>query len=215
MCGASKLQLSHPLNNWNYIPPSAKISFANVHRLPKHKSALQPSNATSSQTPAIVVKFVKIQDKIIDFKTGNKSKTVSKEYYKTSARVHAGTAQSPSKESFQTIYFGEKDKMENWRCGLLPLCWRWEGIGRLVLIIKMALNSTIFSVLHVDARSVLAHNNTTKLDEMELLATMHILPIRDYYLLLLNLFEVFQVLNSLNPNKCKGFDNLPNRILNL
>ena len=34
----------------------------------------------------------------------------------------------------------------------------------------MALNSTIFSV-HVDTRSVLAHNNTTKLDEIELLAT--------------------------------------------
>jgi len=28
-------------------------------------------------------------------------------------------------------------------------------------------------------------------------------------------FEVFQVLNSLNPNKCKGFDNLPNRILKI
>jgi len=48
-----------------------------------------------------------------DFKTGTKSKTVSKEYYKTSATVHAGTALSPSKESLQTIYFGEKDKMEN------------------------------------------------------------------------------------------------------
>jgi len=43
----------------------------------------------------------------------------------------------------------------------------------------------------------------------------NILPISDYYLLLLNLFEVFQVLNSLNPNKCKGFDNLPNRILKI
>jgi len=28
-------------------------------------------------------------------------------------------------------------------------------------------------------------------------------------------FEVFQVLNSLKPNKCKGFDNLPNRILKI
>jgi len=34
----------------------------------------------------------------------------------------------------------------------------------------MTLNSTIFSVLHVNTRSVLAHNNTTKLDEIELLA---------------------------------------------
>ena len=41
----------------------AKISFANVHRLPKHKSALQPSSPTSSQAPAIVVKFVKMKDK--------------------------------------------------------------------------------------------------------------------------------------------------------
>ena len=30
----------------------AKILFANVHRLPKHKSALQPSSSTSSQAPA-------------------------------------------------------------------------------------------------------------------------------------------------------------------
>jgi len=28
-------------------------------------------------------------------------------------------------------------------------------------------------------------------------------------------FEVFQVLHRLNPNKCKGFDNLPNRILKI
>jgi len=28
-------------------------------------------------------------------------------------------------------------------------------------------------------------------------------------------FEIFQVLNSLNPNKCKGFDNLLNRILKI
>ena len=28
-------------------------------------------------------------------------------------------------------------------------------------------------------------------------------------------FEVFQILNRLNPNKCKGFDNLPNRILKI
>ena len=28
-------------------------------------------------------------------------------------------------------------------------------------------------------------------------------------------FEVFQVLNRLNPNKSKGFDNLPNRILKI
>ena len=34
----------------------------------------------------------------------------------------------------------------------------------------MTLNSTIFSVLGVNTRSVLAHNNTTKLDEIELLA---------------------------------------------
>jgi len=34
----------------------------------------------------------------------------------------------------------------------------------------MTLNSTIFSVLHVNTRSVLAHNNATKLDEIELLA---------------------------------------------
>ena len=34
----------------------------------------------------------------------------------------------------------------------------------------MTLNSTIFSVLHVNTRIVLAHNNTTKLDEIELLA---------------------------------------------
>ena len=34
----------------------------------------------------------------------------------------------------------------------------------------MTLNSTIFSVLHVNTRSVVAHNNTTKLDEIELLA---------------------------------------------
>jgi len=34
----------------------------------------------------------------------------------------------------------------------------------------MTLNSTIFSVLHVNTRSVLAHNNTRKLDEIELLA---------------------------------------------
>jgi len=33
----------------------------------------------------------------------------------------------------------------------------------------MTLNSTIFSVLHVNTRSVLAYNNTTKLDEIELL----------------------------------------------
>jgi len=41
----------------------ANISFANVHRLPKHKSALQPSSSPSSQAPAIVVKFVKMKDK--------------------------------------------------------------------------------------------------------------------------------------------------------
>jgi len=34
----------------------------------------------------------------------------------------------------------------------------------------MTLNSTIFSVFHVNTRSILAHNNTTKLDEIELLA---------------------------------------------
>jgi len=34
----------------------------------------------------------------------------------------------------------------------------------------MTLNSTIFSVLCVNTRSVLAHNNTTNLDEIELLA---------------------------------------------
>ena len=34
----------------------------------------------------------------------------------------------------------------------------------------MTLNSTIFSVLHVNTSSALAHNNTTKLDEIELLA---------------------------------------------
>ena len=28
-------------------------------------------------------------------------------------------------------------------------------------------------------------------------------------------FEVFQVLNNLNPNKCKGFDKVPNRILKI
>jgi len=28
-------------------------------------------------------------------------------------------------------------------------------------------------------------------------------------------FQVFRVLNSLQPNKCKGFDNLPNRILKI
>jgi len=84
----------------------AKISFANVNRLPKHKSALQPFNSTSSQAPAIVVKFVQNERQKYGFKTGTKSKTVSKEYYKTSAKVHAATAQIPSKESFQTIYFG-------------------------------------------------------------------------------------------------------------
>ena len=30
-----------------------------------------------------------------------------------------------------------------------------------------------------------------------------------------DLFQVFRVLNSLHPNKCKGFDNLPNRILKI
>jgi len=35
----------------------------------------------------------------------------------------------------------------------------------------MALNSTNFSVLYVNSRSVLAHNNTKKLDEIEFLAT--------------------------------------------
>ena len=35
----------------------------------------------------------------------------------------------------------------------------------------MTLNSTIFLVPCVDTRRVLAHNNTTKLDEIELLAT--------------------------------------------
>jgi len=35
----------------------------------------------------------------------------------------------------------------------------------------MALNSTIFSVLHVNTRSALAHNKTLKLDEIERLAT--------------------------------------------
>ena len=34
----------------------------------------------------------------------------------------------------------------------------------------MTLNSTIFSVLCVNTRSVLGHNNTTKLDEIEILA---------------------------------------------
>ena len=34
----------------------------------------------------------------------------------------------------------------------------------------MTLNSTIFSVLYVNTRSVLGHNNTTKLDEIEILA---------------------------------------------
>jgi len=47
------------------------------------------------------------------FETGTKSKTISKEYYKTSATVHAETAQSSSKENFNTICFGEKDKMGN------------------------------------------------------------------------------------------------------
>ena len=37
----------------------------------------------------------------------------------------------------------------------------------------MTLNSTIFSVLHVNTRSVVAHNNTTKLDEIELLAAQY------------------------------------------
>ena len=37
----------------------------------------------------------------------------------------------------------------------------------------MTLTSTIFSVLCVNTRSVLAHNNTTKLDEIELLAAKY------------------------------------------
>ena len=41
-------------NSSRYSEPDlAKISFANVHRLPKLKSALQPSSSTS-QVPAIV-----------------------------------------------------------------------------------------------------------------------------------------------------------------
>jgi len=35
----------------------------------------------------------------------------------------------------------------------------------------MALNSTTFSVLHVNTKSVLPHNKTKKLNERELLAT--------------------------------------------
>jgi len=41
----------------------AKISFANVHRLPKHTSALQSSRTSYSQPPAKVVKFVKMKDR--------------------------------------------------------------------------------------------------------------------------------------------------------
>ena len=42
----------------------AKISFANVHRLPKHTSALQSSSTSYSQPPEIVVKFSKMKDRI-------------------------------------------------------------------------------------------------------------------------------------------------------
>jgi len=41
----------------------AKISFANVHRLPKHTSTLQSCSTSYSQLPAIVVKFVKMKDR--------------------------------------------------------------------------------------------------------------------------------------------------------
>ena len=41
----------------------AKISFANVNRLPKRISALQSSSTSSSHPPAIVVKFVKMKDR--------------------------------------------------------------------------------------------------------------------------------------------------------
>ena len=41
----------------------AKISFANVHRLPKRISALQSSSTSSSHPPAIVVKFVRNKDR--------------------------------------------------------------------------------------------------------------------------------------------------------
>jgi len=56
----------------------AKISFANVHRLPKHKSALQLSNSTSSQAPATVVKFVKIIDKNMVFKLAPRARQFRK-----------------------------------------------------------------------------------------------------------------------------------------
>jgi len=41
----------------------AKISFANVHRLPKHTSALQSCSTSYPQLPAIVVRFLKMKDR--------------------------------------------------------------------------------------------------------------------------------------------------------
>jgi len=56
----------------------AKILFANIHRLPKHKSALQPSSSLSSQAPAIVVKFVKMKDKHMILKLAPRARQFKK-----------------------------------------------------------------------------------------------------------------------------------------
>jgi len=55
----------------------AKISLANVHRLPKHKSALQPSSSPL-QAPAIVVKFVKIKDETMILKLASRARQFKK-----------------------------------------------------------------------------------------------------------------------------------------
>jgi len=78
------------------------------------------------------------------FKTGTKTKTVLKRILQNICHGPCTNSASPSKESFQTIYFGEKDKMENWRCALLPLRQRWEGIARLVLIIRNGVKFSFF-----------------------------------------------------------------------
>jgi len=45
------------------FPESDLAKISNVHCLPKHTSAIQSSNTSYSQPPAIVVKFVKMKDR--------------------------------------------------------------------------------------------------------------------------------------------------------
>ena len=84
-----------------------KISFATVHWLPKHKSALQPTSSMSLQSPAIVVPLSKWKTKIWFYNWYQQQDNFRKNY-KTSTTVYATTAQSASKENIWTFASGKK-----------------------------------------------------------------------------------------------------------